>query len=109
MIMNEIETIQDSISKATQNALVNNGEGLDLLISTNEKALGDCDRLLNHEMLTLEKHISEMESIIDAPPDEKKKMASLIGSTDDLEEILANIYALSEAREFLAARNAALT
>lgn len=108
--MNEIEMIEDSISDATKTyAQGMPAEQLDGIIESNEKALGYCDRLLNHELLSLEKHIGEMESIMDAPPEEQKKMSSLMGSMDDLNEMLINIRALSEARKFIAARNAALT
>ena len=108
--MNEIEMIEDSISDATKTYTQGMpAEQMDGIIEANEKALGNCDRLLNHEMLSLEKHIGEMESIMNAPPEEKKKMSSLMGSMDDLNEILINIHTLSEARKFLAARNAAMT
>jgi hypothetical protein len=109
--MNEIEIIEDVISDATKTATRDmTPEVLEALVKVNEIALGQCDRLIDHEMLAIEKHLGEITSIMNATAEEKQKLkVDFVDSVDELDEMLANIRILGDVRKFLAARNAALT
>ena len=101
--MNCEELDKNTISEATKIDAATDDE-----MKANEVAIGKCDKLINNELRVLENRIAE---ITDEVLSENDPVSlSTFGDVDiDLDDILCNVRILTEARRYLAARNAALT
>ena len=107
--MQTIDTISDVISDSTKR--VANHESAELMddrIAHNEKAVKDCDILIEEVMYGLEEIVSGIIAKRATAENEGKKDGVFKDGIVDLDEKMIDIQVLAEVLQYLSARNAAL-